>query len=148
MVTKIQNVMELTGLTLFSEMTADELEEIARVTFIKKYAAGQLIFAEGMSGEIMYVVLSGEVEIFKFKGDKEITIARLGVGEFIGEGSLVLDGHRSTSCRISENAELLVITKKSFQDLARSHPAITTKLLEQFLKTSIMRLRSTNKVTG
>ena len=49
---------------------------------------------------------------------------------------------------MSKDSELLVLTKKAFQDLAESDPAITTKLLRQLLKTSLSRLRSTNRIAA
>jgi CRP-like cAMP-binding protein len=91
------------------------------------------------------VVLKGKVDITKNTPKGDILIASLGPGEFLGEMSLFDEEPRSATAHISEEAFLVVITKKCFNDMMRSDPHITSKLLLRFLKSVNDRLRKTNK---
>lgn len=137
-------VNRLPEIPLFAEMNSVELEQAAKHMFVKNYAAGQTLFFAGMPGELMYIVVSGQLEIYRGSGLDEQLLTRVNAGEFSGEGSLVLVGLRSTQCRVAKDSELLVLTKKAFQDLAATAPAVTTKLLKAFLITNIVRLRGSN----
>jgi CRP/FNR family transcriptional regulator len=141
----LPQIDKMRGVELFGEMTGAELEVTAKCMISKQYPAGQTLFFEGMPGELMYVVLSGQLEIYKTGPEGERRIALVGPGEFSGEGSLILEGKRSTNCRVTQDSELLVLTRKYFHDLTISHPAISTKLLTGFLKANIIRLRNGNQ---
>ena len=136
---------KLRTIELFEDLTDTELATLAKGMFPKHYLGGQTLFFSGMPGELMYVVLSGELEILRSDTDGEHLVALLGPGQFAGEGSLILEGHRSTNCRVHQDSELLILTKRTYQDLVASNPAITTKLLTAFLKTNIVRLRRGNQ---
>ena len=58
---------------------------IAKVVAEENYQDGQIIFEEGNSGDWMYVVLSGAVEISKTVGGKKVIIKKLQPEEVFGE---------------------------------------------------------------
>jgi CRP/FNR family cyclic AMP-dependent transcriptional regulator len=58
---------------------------IAKVVAEESYQDGQIIFEEGNSGDWMYVVLSGNVEISKTVGGKKVIIKKLQPEEVFGE---------------------------------------------------------------
>ncbi len=49
------------------------------------YQDGQVIFKEGSSGDWVYFIVSGSVEIYKNVEDKKFTITKLEAGEVFGE---------------------------------------------------------------
>lgn len=136
---------ELQKIPLFSDLTEQEVYQINKLSFMKSYKKGQTLFVEGMPGEVLYVVVRGKVEIIKKTPKGEMVIASLGPGEFLGEMSLFDEEPRSATARIGDETELVVITKKCFNDMMHSDPHITSKLLLRFLKSVNERLRRTNK---
>ena len=58
---------------------------LAKVVAEENYQDGQIIFEEGNSGDWMYVVLSGNVEISKTVGGKKVIIKKLQPEEVFGE---------------------------------------------------------------
>ncbi len=136
---------ELQKIPLFSHLSEQEIYQVAKLSFVKPYKKETTLFVEGMPGEVLYVVLRGGVEVFKKSPKGEMVIAELGAGDFVGEMSLIDDGPRSASARVSEDSELLVVTRKCFKDMMQSDPRISAKLLMQFLLISNSRLRQADK---
>ncbi len=132
------------GMELFADFTHEEIEKLARVCFVKKYHEEQTLFVAGMPGDLMYLVISGQLEIYQPRPGGEKHIAYVEPGDVSGEGCMVLEGTRSTHCRVTKDSELLLLTKNFFHDLERNQPAIVNKILKFFLKTNIMRLRQGN----
>ena len=53
------------------------------------FPAGSVVIEEGAPGEELYVILEGELEVLKQTGNAEVFLGLRGVGEVVGEMSLV-----------------------------------------------------------
>lgn len=137
---------QLKSLALFRNFTDSEREQLASLLFQKKYERGATLFVEGMTGEVLYIVFSGRVEIFKRSEDgQEKRLALLTKGETVGEMSLVDQCPRTATARVAEEAVLFVMTKKAFLSLLERYPPCAVKLLIEFLKIANERLRRANE---
>lgn len=136
---------DLSKFVIFKELTKEELERIKRFVFERTFKAGSTLFMEGMQGEVLYLVKSGKIEILKRKGAEDMLIATLGPDEFVGEMSVIDDERRSATARVAEDAVLVVVTKKSFQDIIRTIPEGASKMLLAILKIVNHRLREANR---
>ncbi|MEW9673932.1 cyclic nucleotide-binding domain-containing protein [Ammoniphilus sp. 3BR4] len=66
---------------------------------------GTLIFTDGEEGNTMFIISSGEVEIFKsLSNGSRHRLSVLGPGEVFGEMSLITGHHRSASARTLNNS--------------------------------------------
>jgi CRP/FNR family transcriptional regulator len=136
----------LKGNQLFGGLSPEELERMSKMIFSRGYKAGRVLFFENTPGEVMYLVQSGQVGIYKTGADrKELLLATIGPGSFFGEMSLLDDQPRSATAKIVEDAELVVITKKAFEQMLETDPGITSKLLIALLKAVFQRLRATDE---
>ena len=131
---------------LFTEMSDQDLENVASAFFEKNFTSGAILFYEGQTGEVLYLILKGRVEIVK-KGQDfgERVLASLKEGECLGEMSLVDNQPRTASARTACEATCLAMTKKAFYQLVERHPAAAVKLLLAFLRTANDRLRKANE---
>ncbi len=136
---------DLKKIPLFSELTENEIYQVMKLSFEKKYPKESTLFVEGMAGEVLYIIKSGKVDIVKKTPQGEVLLSSLGPGEFLGEMSLIDDSKRSATARVAEDSELVVITRKCFNDMLSGDPHITAKLLLHFLRVSARRLRETDK---
>ena len=139
------NYLEMKKIPVFADMTENEIYAILRLAFEKKYPKESTLFVEGMSGEVLYIIKKGKVDICKKTDKGEVVIASLGAGEFLGELSIIDEGKRSATARVAEDSELIVITKKCFNDMLKGDPLITVKLLMPFVKVNAARLRIADK---
>lgn len=107
----------------------------------KIYADGEIIFAEGDGGEVMYVIQSGKVRVTRKTSMGEIELAVLGDGEILGEMALFDKLTRSaTATSIGEARILTVDRKKLFATISRD-PTLAFKIIE----TMSHRIRKLNK---
>jgi CRP-like cAMP-binding protein len=136
---------EMKKIPVFSGLSENEIYDLFKLAFVKHYKAGATLFVEGMTGEILYVVLKGKVNICKKTNKDEIVIATMEEGDFFGELSLIDAAPRSATARVVADSELVAITKKVFDDMLNADPVVVAKLLIEFLKTAATRLRATDK---
>ncbi|MBN2407453.1 MAG: cyclic nucleotide-binding domain-containing protein, partial [Elusimicrobia bacterium] len=117
---------------LFKDCSDDEIRRVLELAFLKEYKPGTVLFNKGKSGDVMYVIVRGEVEIFK---EDSSVLATLKDGQFFGEMSIIENEIRSAGARISKPTKMVVITRNAFHNMIQADPAITSKLLMVFLKT-------------
>ena len=86
--------------------------------------AGELIYQQGDTGNVMYVIRSGQVRISRADSHGEILLATLGAGDFFGEMSLISGGRRSATVIAETPVELEVITRSAFLEHVKDPLAI------------------------
>jgi CRP-like cAMP-binding protein len=91
----------------------------------RQEAAGQTVFAEGDSGNEMFGVISGAVELRK--GDRVLTT--LGVGDTFGELSIISDAPRNLTAVATEECVLAVIDEKTFLYLVHETPMFAIQVM-------------------
>lgn len=116
--------------------------------------AGAILFREGEHGDRFYIVIQGEIEIFKeFADGGDQVIAVRGPGEYVGEMSLLsANGRRTAGARAATDGEVLVMTRADFDALLHRHPPLGYEMarvmgerLEQAHNSSIRRLEERNR---
>lgn len=104
---------------------------------------GDVLFNSGDSGNSAYVIVSGQIEVFRpsLTPDAEVTsIAILNAGQVLGEMALVDGSSRSASARAVQKTELIVIPVDVFEyklDRLNQTDPIMRRLIEMF----VIRLR-------
>lgn len=81
---------------LFQSVSPVAATDVARVLRPQPVASGEVIVREGDPGDALFVIEHGTVAVEALVGARPERIARLGPGEFFGEGS-VLDGQPRTA---------------------------------------------------
>jgi hypothetical protein len=109
--------------------------------FAHEFPAGTVLFEEGQRGHVMYIVVSGEIEIRRRIGGAERVLAALGDGEFFGEMAILSGRPRSATAVVRRAARLLVIDGTTFEAMLRARPEIALRLI----KALAARLEATNQ---
>lgn len=108
----------------------------------KIYADGEVIIRQGRTGESMYVVQSGRVEVIQHSTEgREQHLAYLDAGDFFGEMSVFEKEVRSATVRAAGEARVLKIDKKTLLRRIREDPLLAVNLL----KTMSHRIRFLNE---
>jgi len=121
----------LSAIPLFSTLPPTELDALAASLNEKIYPAQTVLLSEGECGDKFFIVLDGQIAILKAMGsDDERLLGLRGVGEFIGEMSLLnRDGRRTASARVHTDARLLEMTRADFDALLTRVPTIAYEML-------------------
>jgi uncharacterized protein (TIGR02266 family) len=106
----------------------------------KTYLDGQIIFEEGSSGDGVYVIQSGKVEISRRVGGEKIVIEVLQTGEIFGELGFISQATRSATARVL-GATTVGMVAPAFIDqelnkLSTSFKEILSRLTARLKKTS------------
>jgi CRP/FNR family transcriptional regulator, cyclic AMP receptor protein len=138
----IEATAELLGrVSLFSELSAEELEKIARVAVPRSYPAGSIILREGDPGDTCYILRSGRARVVRQHADgRAITLTNLGPGEIFGELAMFGGEVRSATVEAVDDVRAIAILAGDLKRLLSEHPEIAVKLLGALAE----RLRETN----
>ncbi len=85
-----------------------------------RLGAGDILFRQGERGDLIYLVESGQIEVYRelANGDTEV-LRRMGAGHYVGELGPILNLPRSASVRALEDVVLTGYTARAFR---KSHP--------------------------
>lgn len=129
----------LKKIPLFSSLPDHDLERLCELVTEVELKAGEQLFAEGGPGDKAYVIKTGEIEILKKSGGKNVLLAVRKSGEVIGEMSLLEQAPRFASGVARADSSMLAISHDKLDELLNTSPSAARSLL--FTITS--RLRST-----
>jgi CRP/FNR family transcriptional regulator, cyclic AMP receptor protein len=131
----------LRRVSLFSELSPQELDKIARVAVPRSYQAGSIILREGDPGDTCYILRSGEARVIRQHADgRAITLTNLGPGEIFGELAMFDGEVRSATVEAVDDVRAVAILAGDLKRLLADHPEIAVKLLGALAA----RLRETN----
>jgi len=115
----------LSRVELFDGLTEDELQAVSRICRQETFQAGDVITRQGTSGDEIYVICEGLVEVVHGGPGEEVaprTFVRLGRGQLFGEMALVDHGPRSATVRsVSDGTAVQVLKNDEFEDLCEAN---------------------------
>jgi uncharacterized membrane protein len=133
----------LAEVPLFQLLDAEGRAALAAKVDTIKHPAGKQLFAYGDPGDSLYIVHSGEVEIFNRNDTGErFVLETARAGGFFGEISLLDGGPRTASAVVTQDLEAVVVDRADLEALLTQHPAAAMELLTAAGR----RLRETNKL--
>jgi uncharacterized membrane protein len=144
------DALMLEDVELFEHLNADDRATLAEVIDLRKLAAGDTLFRVGEPGESLYVVRSGEVELFiRDTAGQRIPLAIVGTGEVFGELALLDRSPRTATAIAMSDAALLELDRDDLLLLFQRSPAAALRLLaamgrmtrkaDELLKTRVSR---------
>ncbi|OQR95113.1 Sulfate Permease (SulP) Family [Achlya hypogyna] len=91
------------------------------------------VFAEGDAAESLFVVVSGELEIFR-AGHVHDRIVKVSHGSLVGEVDFYLHQPRSYTCMAVANSVIYEINRDAMAAMVRNDPMLCTAIQTAFLK--------------
>jgi CRP/FNR family transcriptional regulator len=117
---------------IFSNLTNDEMMEIALITTDRTYEKGAMVYTAGDVGEKLYVIHKGRVKISRIAANgKEQVIRVLGPGEFMGELSLFSPLPMTDNAEVLEKSTMCIIEGKRLKGIMGKYPTIAFKVMEE-----------------
>ncbi|MEW5756752.1 MAG: cyclic nucleotide-binding domain-containing protein [Pseudomonadota bacterium] len=116
---------------LCESLTINEVRTLLDYTELVHVHKGDVIARMGDVGEALYFVIKGEAALFHEKGGQETEVGRMCVGELMGEMSFFDRKPRLVSLKaMSDDTQLLKLSRPMYQRLRVEHPYIAVNLLE------------------
>ncbi|HUG06725.1 MAG: cyclic nucleotide-binding domain-containing protein [Chloroflexota bacterium] len=116
----------LSTLSLFADLGAAELESVAHIVDERRYAEGERILRQGLSGSGFYVILDGEA-IIRIDGKD---YGRLGRGDFFGEISVLLGELPIADIVAARELHCAIIPGPALEQFLVGHPRVMFRMLQ------------------
>jgi CRP/FNR family transcriptional regulator, cyclic AMP receptor protein len=144
------DVQMLAGIEFFEMLGEDDRIALADVIDYEKLDEGQVLFQTGEPGDALYIVRSGEIELYiKDTTGQKIVLNVVRGGEMFGELSLLDSGPRSATATALAETELLVLDRDDLLLLFQKKPDAALHMLaamsgmtrkaDQLLRTRVSR---------
>ncbi len=125
-------------LRFFNDFTDAELREVIHAGQWRNLASGRNIVTEGELDDSFFVLVSGEVSVWK--GDTELGVLR--EGDCFGEMGFFSHIRRTATIRARGTVDLLVLSAAAME---RASKDVQLKFHQVFVRTLIERLAKTNE---
>jgi CRP/FNR family cyclic AMP-dependent transcriptional regulator len=139
MYTTLEKAVFLKSVSLFQNIPAERIADIAQVAVETRVPANTVLFREGDRGDSLYIVLDGCVLVHK-EGRK---LASLTQGSCVGEMAVLDHEPRSADATVMEDSTLLRIDQEAFYEVLSQNQELMhgiIRLLTSRLRTAGERL--------
>jgi len=130
---------------IFSNMSNDELQDLANITIEKVYYEGEFVFWEDDPSDWFYLIVEGMVKVYKHTSSgKEFVISYFGPGEIFGEAAVFENKPYPASAQAMRKTSLLCLGRDNFKTFIRKQPEVALKIiniLSERLRMAQSRLR-------
>jgi len=100
----------------------------------KEYKNGDIIIKQGESGNCMYVIQSGEVEVLQDNNGSQVRLAIRKSGDFFGEMALFSKEVRSATIKALGDARVLTVDRKNLLNSIQKDPSLAFRIIETLSK--------------
>ena len=120
----------LAEVPFFQLLDEEERTLLAAQLDVVSFPSGRLLWNTGDPGGELYVIRSGEAEVF-FRNDtgERIVLEMSGPGDFVGELSLLDNGPRTAAVLVTKDIEALRVDRNDLNLLFHKHPDAALDLL-------------------
>jgi CRP/FNR family cyclic AMP-dependent transcriptional regulator len=141
----LDNIELLRQVSIFKELPAETLADLAKRLWHKQAEAGSVIVSQEEPGDQLFLISSGKVKVVLYgETGREIILSILRAGDFFGEMSLLDRQPRSANVVAVEDSQLLGLDRDAFQTHLTSHPTTALAILAEMSR----RMRHADEVIG
>jgi CRP-like cAMP-binding protein len=128
-------------LSLFRDLTGDQLEKVSNLCSEMPVLPGQAVFKEGEPGRAIFVLPRGEVEIlYTAGGDAMMGREWVSVGEVLGTKALFPPYRYSTTVRCMTEGTLLSIDAVKLGELFQQDGRLAKSILGCLMSAGLSRI--------
>ena len=114
--TRIAELTEkLSGIRLFESLSIQELASIAAKGRLEHRECGDMVIRKGDEDKLFYVILKGQVRVWREEDHRRRLLNYHDAGDFFGELALLEDQPRAANVDVVEDADLVVFDREGFE---------------------------------
>lgn len=133
MLSTVERVIILKSLSMFEKTPDEALAELADLLHEEVFQSGEVIVREGETGDSLYIIVYGKVEVV----DDNRVLNQLGARAVFGELSMLDSSPRTATIRALEETSLLRLDQASFYEIMSDYVEVamgTIQLLTRNLR--------------
>jgi len=138
----LSNLELIRRVPLFALLTANQAESVAESVTKRRFKRGETIVEQGEKSNTLFIILTGRVRVVTSdKRGREVILATLQPGDYIGEMSLIDNQEHSATVRAEVQTDVLVLGRAEF---ARCLPE-NSSMAYAIMKGLVQRLRQADR---
>ena len=138
----LSNLELIRRVPLFSMLTPSQAESVADAVIKRRFKRGELIVEQGKKSNALFIILTGRARVLTTDArGREVILANLAPGDYIGEMSLIDNEPHSASVRAEVQTDVLMLGRVEF---ARCLPE-NTSMAYAVMKGLVQRLRHADR---
>ncbi|MDF1486190.1 cyclic nucleotide-binding domain-containing protein [Ramlibacter sp. H39-3-26] len=138
----ITNMDLLRRVPLFSLLTAAQAEAITHAVVKRRYKRGEAIVEQGCKSDTLYILLTGRARVFATDSrGREVIIAALQPGDYIGEMSIIDNEAHSATVRAEVQTDALTLGRGEFAHCLANNSSMAFMAMRGLVK----RLRQADR---
>lgn len=138
----LSNLELIRRVPLFSTLTQAQAESVADAVIKRRYKRGELIVEQGKKSNFLAIVLTGRARVItQDNRGREVILATMNPGDYMGEMSLIDNQPHSATVRAEVQTDVLILGRVEF---ARCLPE-NTSMAYAVMKGLVQRLRQADR---
>jgi CRP-like cAMP-binding protein len=138
----LSNLDLIRRVPLFSMLTANQAESVAEAVVKRRFRRGEIIVERGQKSNALYILLTGRARVVAADArGREVILAVLQPGDYLGEMSLIDNEPHSASVRAEVQTDVLMLGRSEF---ARCLPE-NSSLSYAIMRGLVSRLRNADR---
>jgi CRP-like cAMP-binding protein len=126
----MERILFFKRVPLFANLSPADIKQVAAIAQEEAFSDGVTIARQGDAGDVMFIIVSGEVRVVVSKNDKNIELAKRKPGEYVGEMALISKEPRSATLTAIGTVRALSIDQKSFESLLRDRSDVSLAVIQ------------------
>ena len=138
----LSNLDLIRRVPLFSMLTNEQARAVADGVVKRRYRRGELVVEQGKKSNALFIMLNGRARVLTADSrGREVILAVLEAGDYVGEMSLIDNQPHSASVRCDVQCDMLILGRAEF---ARCLPE-NSSLSYAIMRGLVTRLRSADR---
>ena len=94
------------------------------------FEVGEHVFTPTYRGEVFFLLLEGQVRIYRLEAGKEVTISVLEAGEMFGEAAFTSREDKGSYAQATAPSKIAYLNRATFYNLVRREPELGLRAIE------------------
>ena len=142
-VIKLSNLDLVRRVALFSPLTEEQARGVADSAVNRRCRRGETIVEQGKRSNALFILLNGRARVLSADSrGREVTLAMLQTGDYVGEMSLIDNEPHSATVRAEIQTDVLIVGRADF---ARCCLPESSSVAHALMHGLVQRLRSANR---
>jgi len=126
----LSNLELLRRVPLFSALTSAQSASIADAIVKKRFKRAEVVVEQGKKSDALYIILTGRARVMSTDNrGREVILATLQPGDYIGEMSLIDDEPHSATVRTEVQTDVLMLGREAFSRVLPENNSMSFNIL-------------------
>jgi small-conductance mechanosensitive channel/CRP-like cAMP-binding protein len=118
----------LGGIELFASLSQDERDSLARGLLEAPFVEGDTLTRQGAVAHWLYLIISGEADVWSEENGTRTHVATLGAGNVFGEMGMMTGEPRRATVTAKTDIDCYRLDKEAFESILRARPDIAGEI--------------------